>query len=66
MELNGIAQDDPQLIMYLREVALFPAIEPHHKALESQETISSDTEFVLKLLNNKVSTTHIDYALRRF
>ncbi|XP_066146610.1 protein Star [Euwallacea fornicatus] len=53
MELNGIAQDDPQLIMYLREVALFPAIEPHQKSFEVQEPTFADTEFVLKLLNFK-------------
>lgn len=54
MELNGISQDDPQLIMYLKEVALFPAIETHHKPLESQEVIPPDTDYVLKLLNYKV------------
>lgn len=53
MELNGISQDDPQLIMYLKEVALFPAIETHHKPLESQEVIPPDTDYVLKLLNYK-------------
>ncbi|XP_076265930.1 EGF receptor activation regulator Star [Rhynchophorus ferrugineus] len=60
MELNGIAQDDPQLIIYLREVAVFPAIEPHHKALESQNSISNETEYVLKLLNNKKNGVFIE------
>ncbi|XP_060528365.1 protein Star [Cylas formicarius] len=53
IELNDIAQDDPQLIVYLKQVALSPAIEPHHKPLQPQTGISYDTEYVLKLLNNK-------------
>ncbi|XP_050303337.1 protein Star [Anthonomus grandis grandis] len=60
MELNGISQDDQQLIMYLREVALFPAIEPHHKPLESQEAVPEDTDYVLKLLNNKKNGIFIE------
>lgn len=55
LELNSISQDNPQLIMYLREVALFPAIETHHKPLESQEDITDETDYVLQLLNHKVS-----------
>lgn len=54
-EFYGVAQDNPQLITYIREVHLTPAIEPHHKMLESEDTISNDTIYVLKLLNNKVS-----------
>ncbi|XP_019878757.1 protein Star [Aethina tumida] len=52
-EFYGVAQDNPQLITYIREVHLTPAIEPHHKMLESEDTISNDTIYVLKLLNNK-------------
>lgn len=54
-ELLSVQQDNPQLITYIREVHLQPAIEPHHKPLESQATgPPEDTAYVLKLLNNKV------------
>lgn len=55
VELLNVAQDNPQLITYIREVHLRPAIEPHHKPLEYQALgPSEDTAYVLKLLNNKV------------
>ncbi|CAG9772897.1 unnamed protein product [Ceutorhynchus assimilis] len=60
MELNGIAQDDPQLIMYLKEMALTPAVDKHHKALESQDVVTSEMEYVLKLLNNKKNGLFIE------
>nr|ADJ97385.1 star [Tribolium castaneum] len=53
-ELLSVSQDNPQLITYIREVHMQPAIEPHHKPLESQATgPPEDTAYVLKLLNNK-------------
>ncbi|KAJ8967944.1 hypothetical protein NQ314_002560 [Rhamnusium bicolor] len=52
-ELLGVSQDNPQLVIYIREVHLAPAIEPHHKALESEDEVSRDTAYVLKLLKNK-------------
>lgn len=53
-ELLSISQDNPQLITYIREVHLMPAVEPNHKPLESSNTTPEDTVYVLKLLNNKV------------
>lgn len=53
-ELFGISQDDSQLVTYIREVHLSPAIEPNHKALESSHEIFPDTEYVVQLLKNKV------------
>ncbi|XP_028135821.2 protein Star [Diabrotica virgifera virgifera] len=52
-DLLGVSQDDPQLIMYIRAVHLTPAIEPNHKPLKSEDEISEDTAYVIKLLNNK-------------
>ncbi|XP_018329594.1 protein Star [Agrilus planipennis] len=53
-ELLEVAQDNPQLVTYIREVQLVPAVEPHHRPLESTgPQPPSDTAFVLKLLNNK-------------
>ncbi|ENN71675.1 protein Star [Dendroctonus ponderosae] len=60
LELNSISQDNPQLIMYLREVALFPAIETHHKPLESQEDPTDETEYVLRLLNHKQNGVFVE------
>lgn len=54
-ELLGVSQDNPQLVTYIREILLFPAIEPHHKPLQSEDIISPDTVYVMKLLKNKVS-----------
>lgn len=54
-DLLGVSQDDPQLIMYIREVHLTPAIEPNHKPLKSEDEISEDTAYVIDLLHNKVS-----------
>lgn len=55
-ELLGVAQDNPQLVTYIREILLSPAIEPNHKALPLEDNISMDTAYVIKLLKNKVST----------
>lgn len=33
-EMLSVTQDNPQLITYIREVHLGPAIEPHHKSLD--------------------------------
>lgn len=53
-ELLGVSQDNPQLVTYIREILLFPAIEPHHNPLQSTDIMSPDTTYVLKLLKNKV------------
>lgn len=53
-ELLSISQDNPQLIAYIREVHLTPAVEPNHKPLESSNVTPDDTIYILKLLNNKV------------
>ncbi|XP_056648338.1 protein Star [Diorhabda sublineata] len=52
-DLLGVSQDNPQLIMYIREVHLTPAAEPNHKPLKSDEEISEDTAYVIKILKNK-------------
>ncbi|CAG9818558.1 unnamed protein product [Phaedon cochleariae] len=52
-DLLGVSQDNPQLVMYIKEVHLTPAIELHHKPLESKDEVSPDTSYVLKLLKNK-------------
>lgn len=54
-DLLGVSQDNPQLVTYIREILLFPAIEPNHKPLQSEDIISPDTVYVMKLLKNKVS-----------
>ncbi|KAJ8966115.1 hypothetical protein NQ317_011020 [Molorchus minor] len=52
-ELLSVSQDNPQLVTYIREVHLAPAIELHHKPLTPQDTVSKDTAYVIKLLKNK-------------
>lgn len=59
-EFLNVAQDNPELIMYIKEMHLRPAIEPNHKALESSSTINQDMDYILKLLNNKVRILSID------
>ncbi|XP_044754470.1 protein Star [Coccinella septempunctata] len=52
----SVTQDNPQLVTYIKEVFLGPAVEPHHKPLEYlAEEPSEEIVFVLKLLNNKVN-----------
>lgn len=52
----SVSQDNPQLVTYIKEVFLGPAIEPHHKPIEyNAEEPSEEISFVLKLLNNKVN-----------
>lgn len=55
-ELLGIAQDDPQLVTYIRAFQLKPAVDHHHHQYDSDGnvTASEDTLYVLKLLNYKV------------
>lgn len=53
-ELLSVSQDNPQLIAYIREVHLMPAVEPNHKPLEPSNVVPDDTIYVLRLLNNKV------------
>ncbi|XP_068897119.1 protein Star isoform X2 [Tenebrio molitor] len=60
-ELLSVSQDNPQLITYIREVHLRPAIEPHHKPLESlADGPPEDTAYVIKLLNNKRDGTFVE------
>lgn len=59
-EFLNVAQDNPELIMYIKEMHLRPAIEPNHKALESSLSINQDMDYVLKLLNNKVRILKIN------
>lgn len=53
-EFLNVAQDNPELIMYIKEMLLNPAKEPHHKPLESTITLNNDVALMLKLFNNKV------------
>nr|CAH7757671.1 unnamed protein product [Callosobruchus chinensis] len=59
-ELFGISQDNAQLITYIREVHLSPAIEPNHRPLESEDIILQDTVYVLKLLKNKQGGSFVE------
>ncbi|KAK5644862.1 hypothetical protein RI129_006162 [Pyrocoelia pectoralis] len=60
-EFLGVAQDNPDLITYIREVHLSPAIEPHHKPLESLGPFpTEDTAYIIKLLNNKKEGTFVE------
>lgn len=60
-ELLGVSQDNPQLVTYIREFHLTPAVEPHHhEPLESEDGISNDTAYVIKLLNNKRDGTFVE------
>lgn len=60
-EFLGVAQDNPELITYIREVHLTPAVEPHHRPLETAgPLLTDDTSFILKLLNNKREGTFIE------
>lgn len=53
-DLLGVAQDNEQLISYIRDYHLGPAIEPNHPPIESNlATPPEDTAFILKQLNNK-------------
>ncbi|CAH0555091.1 unnamed protein product [Brassicogethes aeneus] len=52
-EFSRVSQDNPLLITYIREVHLTPAIEPNHKLINTEETISNDTLFVIRLLEDK-------------
>lgn len=53
-DLLNVAQDDPQLITYIREVHIRPAVDPHHYHFYNMSDPSEKTIFVAKLLNNKV------------
>lgn len=51
----GVAQNNEELIAYIKEVHLTTAVEPHHPPLDSHMTSPPvDTAYVLKLLKNKV------------
>lgn len=57
----SVSQDNPQLVTYIKEVFLGPAIEPHHKPIEyTAEEPSEEINFILKLLNNKVRFEYIN------
>lgn len=53
-ELLSVAQDNPELIMYIKQMLLETAKETHHKPLESTIIINRDVTHVMKLLNHKV------------
>lgn len=60
-EFLGVAQDNPELITYIREVHLSPAVEPHHKPLETLGPFpTEDTAYIIKLLNNKKEGTFVE------
>lgn len=54
IDFYGLAQNDPQLIAYIKQVHLKDAVEPNHPTIESHSDPPEDTTFVLKLLKNKV------------
>lgn len=57
----SVSQDNPQLVTYIKEVFLGPAIEPHHKPIEyTAEEPSEEINFILKLLNDKVRFEYIN------
>lgn len=53
-EFLNVAQDNTELIMYIKEMLIESAKESHHKPLESPIVINKDLLLVMKLLNNKV------------
>lgn len=59
-ELLGVTQDNPQLVTYIREFHLTPAVDPHFHEMEPDGDLSNDTAFVLKLLNNKKDGTFVE------
>lgn len=62
-DLLNVAQDDPQLITYIREVHVRPAVDPHHYHVFNSSFYMQPTErtlYVSKILNNKVRQgTHL-------
>lgn len=53
-DLLNVAQDDPQLITYIREVHIRPAVDPHHYHVYNMSQPSDKTLYVAELLRNKV------------
>lgn len=54
-DLLNVAQDDPQLITYIREVHIRPAVDPHHLHVYNMSHPSDKTLFVAEILRNKVT-----------
>lgn len=55
-DLANVAQDDPQLIMYIREMHMRKAVDPHHYELFNATAYGRPTEraiYIAKLFNNK-------------
>lgn len=60
-DFMGVTQDNPELVMYIKEVFLAPAIEKNHKPIEfNAEGPSEDVAFVLQLLKNKKGGTFVE------
>lgn len=52
----GVSQDNPDLITYIREVHIKPAVELHHSPFETiNPVLTNDVEEILTLLKSKVS-----------
>lgn len=57
-DLLNVAQDDPQLVTYIREVHVRPAVDPHHYRVINTSAYGRPTTralYIAKLLNNKVN-----------
>ncbi|KAL3268956.1 hypothetical protein HHI36_008042 [Cryptolaemus montrouzieri] len=60
-DFMSVTQDNPQLVTYIREVFLGPAIEPHHKPIEyDAKEPPEDILYLLKLNNNKVDGVFVE------
>lgn len=53
-EFLNVAQDNPQLILYIKEVLMDPAKETHHKPFEPTIVINKDMTLIMDILKNKV------------
>lgn len=65
-DLANVAQDDPQLIMYIREMHMSKAVDPHHYELFNATAYGRPTEraiYIAKLFNNKVRYSSIVFIL---
>lgn len=53
-EFHNVAQDNSELILYIKEMLLEPAKELHHKPFEPTIVINKDITLIMDLLHNKV------------
>ncbi|GLV34252.1 Star [Carabus blaptoides fortunei] len=66
--LLNVAQDDPQLITYIREVHVRPAVDPHHYHVFNSSFYMEPTEktlYVTKILNNKRGGVFVEASAYR-